>query len=423
MAERPIEHLRWYIAGLLCLATALNYLDRQTLSILANTIQNELKLTDVQYSLITSSFLASYTAMYAVSGRLLDRFGTRLGFSLSVAAWSAANMLHALARTALQFSFFRFLLGIGESANFPAGVKVVSEWFPMRERALAVGIFNSGSSIGAAIAAPLVSLVALQWGWRWAFVVTGAIGFIWVLAWVRLYHLPHAHPRLSGAERRVVLSDEAVESEGNSSAIPLSRLLSMKETWGCVSARVFIDPVTYFLVFWIPKYLQKEQGFTLASVGAYAWIPYFALAIGTIVGGAIPHRLIARGWSVNRARKTVMFLSSCFIPLCYLVLTRGGGPVVAMVAISGLMFGHGAWGNITIPAEVFPKTVVGTVSGIGGTLGGLAGIATQLSIGWMVQNVSFTPVFVACGSMYMVSFILVHRLAGELGRIRKLDRQ
>lgn len=360
--------------------------------------------------------------MYVVSGRLLDRFGTRLGLGLSVGAWSVANMLHALARTALGFSFFRFLLGIGESANFPAGVKVVSEWFPMRERALAVGIFNSGSSIGAAFAAPMVSFVALAWGWRWAFVVTGALGFVWLLGWVRLFYLPEKHPRLGEAERAVVLSDTAAEAQGNSQPVSLRRLLAMKETWGCVSARVFIDPVTYFLVFWIPKYLQKEQGFTLANVGAYAWIPYLALAVGTVVGGLIPHRLIHRGWTVNRARKSVMFFFSCLIPACYLVLANAHGPAVAIFAITGLMFGHGAWGNITIPAEVFPKTVVGTVSGLGGTLGGLAGIATQLSIGWVVQNLSFTPVFLACGSMYMLSFLLVHSLAGELGKIRKLDR-
>lgn len=419
MPPRPIANLRWYIAGLLCLSTALNYLDRQTLSILAATIQKELRLTDVDYSFITSSFLASYTVMYAVSGRLLDRVGTRLGFLVSVSAWSVANMLHAFARTAMQLSFFRFLLGIGESANFPAGVKACAEWFPMRERALAIGIFNSGSSIGAAIAAPLVSFIALAWGWRSAFVVTGALGLVWVWAWHRLYQLPHLHPRLSEEERRGIL-DDAPPEDSRASGVPLLRLLAMPETWACVSARAFIDPVTYFLTFWIPKYLQKDHGFSLASIGLYTWIPFAALALGTIASGAIPHRLIRRGWSVNRARKTVMLACSLFIPCCYVVLTQGGGPAVAILAITGLMFGHGAWGNITIPAEVFPKGVVGTVSGIGGTLGGVMGILTQLAIGWLVANVSFTPVFVACGSMYLVAFVLVHLLAGELGRIRRL---
>lgn len=390
---------------MLCLSTALNYLDRQTLSILAGTIQNELGIDDTAYSRITSAFLLSYTVMYAVSGRLLDGIGTRLGFLISVAFWSVANMLHGLARTAQQLAVCRFLLGIGESANFPAGVKVVAEWFPMRERALAVGIFNSGSSIGAAISAPLVSFLALQYGWRIAFVVTGALGLFWVTGWWFLYRDPR---------------HQSEADEPSVEGVPLKALLSDRRTWGCVSARVFIDPVTYFLTFWIPKYLEKEQGFTLAELGLYTWMPFAALAAGTIAGGAIPARLIARGWTHTRARKTVMLVSSIGIPLCYFVLTQGAGPALAVAALVGLMFGHGAWGNITIPAEVFPKSVVGTVSGIGGTLGGCAGIVTQLLIGWTIQNLSFTPVFFGCGSMYLIALLLVHRFAGELGQVRPL---
>src|SRR5215469_9410921 len=194
---------RWYIAVMLCLASGLNYLDRQTLSVLADTIQKELHLSTIDYSRITSSFLISYAVMYAVSGKLIDVVGTRRGFMLFASSWSGANMLHALARTGLQLKFFRFLLGATEPANFPAGVKSVSEWFPMHERALAVGIFNAGTALGSALAVPVVSWIALAFGWRYAFVVTGATGFIWVLGWSRLYHLPHDHPRLSDAEREL----------------------------------------------------------------------------------------------------------------------------------------------------------------------------------------------------------------------------
>ncbi|MDQ3684843.1 MAG: MFS transporter [Acidobacteriota bacterium] len=417
--KRPIKHLRWYVAVMLCLSSELNYLDRQTLSVLADTIQRELGITTVQYSYITSSFLVSYTIMYAVSGRLIDRLGTRRGFMIFVSGWSVANMLHALANTALQFSFFRFLLGAMEPANFPAGVKAVSEWFPMRERALAIGIFNAGTAIGAALAAPLVTLIALSWGWRYAFVVTGAIGFVWVAVWAFSYQLPQTHPRLSDAERDLILSDNTPE-ETSEESVPIMTLLRMRETWGCVLARMLTDPITYFLIFWVPKYLQQERGFGLADVGRYAWIPFVALAVGNIFSGAVPRYLISRGWTINRARKTTMFVVSCLIPVCFLMVTRVDSPALALAMITGAMFGHAAWGNITLPAEVFPKSVVGTVTGFGGALGGLAGVITQLSIGWVVQNLSFAPIFAVCSVLYLLAFALVHVLIGELGVVRRV---
>src|SRR5688572_17574608 len=211
MPKRPIRNLRWYIAVLLCLASELNYLDRQTLSVLADTIKRELGLTTIDYSYITTTFLVSYTIMYAVSGRLIDYLGTRRGFIIFVSSWSVANMLHGLANTVLQFAFFRALLGATEPANFPGGVKAVSEWFPIRERAMAVGIFNAGTALGSALATPIVSWIALTWGWRYAFVVTGALGFVWVAVWVAFYRLPQDHPRLSESEKNWILSDAGTE--------------------------------------------------------------------------------------------------------------------------------------------------------------------------------------------------------------------
>lgn len=419
MIKPPIANLRWYVAVMLCLASVLNYLDRQTLSVLAATIQQELSITTQQYSYITSSFLVSYTIMYAVSGRLIDRIGTRRGFLIFVSGWSVANMLHAFAGTALQFSFFRFLLGATEPANFPAGVKAVTEWFPVRERALAVGIFNAGTAIGAALAAPIVSLIALNLGWRYAFVITGALGFIWIAAWALFYRLPQTHPRLSDSERELILSNETTE-EMSKETVPISRLLRMRETWGCVLARALTDPVTYFLTFWVPQYLQKERGFNLADIGRYAWIPFVALAIGNIAGGAIPRYLVGRGWTINRARKTTMFVVSCLMPVCCYLITRVGSPATALALITAVMFGHAAWANITLPAEVFPKQVVGTVSGFGGALGGLVGVITQLGIGWVVANLSFAPIFAACSVMYLVAFACVYWLVGELGVIRQI---
>lgn len=419
MPKRPIRHLRWYIAGLLCLATELNYLDRQTLSVLADTIQRELGLTTIEYSNIASWFLVSYAIMYAVSGRLIDYLGTRRGFTIFVSCWSIANMLHGLANSALQLSFFRFLLGAAEPANFPGGVKAVSEWFPIRERALAVGIFNAGTALGSVLAIPLVSWIALTWGWRWAFVVTGALGFVWLAVWVPLYRLPQQHPRLSPEERDWILSDSKTEEEDKAPVSILS-LLGMRETWGCIMARVLTDPISYFLFFWGPKYLQQEHGFNLVDLGKYGWIPYVALTLGNIASGAIPRYLIARGWSVNRARKTTMLTVSCLMPILCLMITRVSSSTVALALMTGIMFGHAAWGNITLPAEVFPKRVVGSVSGFGGALGAAVGAVTQRIIGWAVQNLSFAPVFAVCSVMYLLAFTLVHFLIGELGRIRKL---
>lgn len=406
--------LRWSIAALLCLSSTLNYLDRQTLSVLAATIQRELHLTDVQYSYVTSSFLLSYTVMYAVSGRVIDAIGVRKGLMLFVTAWSIVTMLHGLTASLVGLAFFRFLLGATQPANFPAGVRAAAEWFPLRERALAVGIFNSGTAIGGALAAPIVSAIALAFGWRSAFAVNGALGFFWVAIWARFYDRPEAHPRLSADERALILADRGA---GSSTArpVPIVKLLSLPETWGCMMPRILLDPVTYFLTFWIPKYLQQERGFSLADLGRYAWIPFAALAVGNIAGGAIPRYLIARGWSINRARKTTMFGVSAGIAVCFLLITRVDSAGAALFLISAVMFGHGAWGNITLPAEVFPPNAVGSVTGFGGALGAGIGFFTQLGIGWVVQNVSYTPLFIVCAFAYLLTFALVSWLVGELG--------
>jgi ACS family hexuronate transporter-like MFS transporter len=420
MDKRPIKNLRWYIAVMLCLASALNYLDRQTLSVLADTIQKELHLSTIDYSRITSSFLISYAVMYAVSGRLVDLLGTRRAFKLFASGWSVAGILHGLAKTGLQLGLCRLLLGAAEPANFPAGVKAVSEWFPMQERALAVGIFNAGTALGSAAAVPVVSWIGLTLGWRYAFVITGAIGFIWVAAWARLYHLPQEHPRLSDADKKRSLSNSA--DEPAPVRVSIGDLLRMRETWGCVLARVCTDPISYFLFFWTPKYFQQDRGFALADVGLYIWIPYIALTAGNISSGAIPRYLISRGWSVNRARKSTMLTVSCLMPVFCLLVTRVSSPALAIALMTGIMFGHAAWGNITLPAEVFPRQVVGTISGLGGALGAAVGAITQWYIGWVVQNVSFAPVFAACSVMYLLAFGLVHWLVGDIGSIRKIGR-
>lgn len=420
MTKKPIWNLRWWIAGLLCLSTSLNYLDRQTFSVLAETIQRDLHLTTADYGKITFSFLTSYAIMYLVGGRIIDSIGTRLGFIVFVSSWSVANMLHGFASTLTQLRVCRFLLGAAEPANFPAGVKAVTEWFPMRERALAVGIFNAGTAIGSAVSIPLVSWIALRWGWQMAFVVTGALGFVWLAAWIPIYRLPQDHPRLGAEERELIFSEAHTEPSGEK--IPLVRLLRLRETWGCVLARVLTDPISYFLFFWTPKYFQQERGFDLKQIGASIWIPYVALTIGNLAGGAIPRLLIARGWSVNRARKTVMAtISLLLMPMFCYTVTRVTSPSWAIAVMAAIMFCHACWANMTLPAEVYPKQVVGTISGLAGAVGSLAGALTQLCIASVVEKLSYAPVFIGCAVFYFLAYIAVHLLIGELGVIRKLE--
>lgn len=418
--KTKIIGMRWYIVGMLCLATGLNYLDRQTLAVLAATIMKELNISTAEYSYITTAFLISYTIMYAVSGRLVDLLGTRKSFAIFVGGWSIANALHAFARTAMHFSVFRFLLGATEPANFPAGVKAVTEWFPVRERALAIGIFNSGTAVGGALAAPLLSFIAIHWGWRAAFVLGGALGGFWVVVWLLVYRLPREHPRVTAEELALIEGDHLPERT-STKAVSTGRILRMPEAWGCIAARMLTDPLSYFFIFWIPLFLAKERGFNQADIGKYLWIPYVALGVGNIVGGMVPRYLIQCGWTLDRARKTVMACASVVIPICCLATTRVPSPVWAVALISTAMFCHACWANITLPAEVFPKHVVGTVSGFGGCVGAAIGVLATLVIGWTVEHYSFTPVFMVMAFLPLTAFLLVCVLVKNLGQVREVN--
>jgi ACS family hexuronate transporter-like MFS transporter len=418
--KKPIPHLRWWIAGLLCLASALNYLDRQTLSVLIGTIKDELHLTNASYGAINAWFLVSYGVMYAVSGRVIDFIGTRRGFVVFVSGWSLANMLHVCAGTVGQFSFFRFLLGVFEPGSFTGGVRAVSEWFPMRDRALAVGIFNAGTAFGSMAAAPIVSFVAVHWGWRAAFLVTGALGFVWVAAWWGLFKLPKDHPRLSDAERQLILADQRTDA-GSERPVPLARLLVMRETWGCVLVRALTDPISYFLLFWMPLYFQHRHGFDLKQLGMFVWIPYAVAAVGNVCMGAVPRWLISRGWELNRARKTMMASMTCLMFVFCVLAPHVAQAPLALALVAGMTFCHAGWGNIALPTEVFPKNAVGTVTGLGGAFGSLISALSQLYIGTVVDRYGFTPIFIACAGLYPVALLLVQLLIGKLGITRTIE--
>jgi ACS family hexuronate transporter-like MFS transporter len=408
MDTSGFQERKWRIGWLLCFASALNYIDRNTLAILAPSIQKELHWSDVDYGNITALFVFSYTIMYAISGRIIDRIGTRKGFAYSVGSWSLVSVLHAFASTVGQFSVARFFLGITESANFPAGVRSIAEWFPIRERALAVGLFSAGSAIGATLAVPLVTFIALTWGWRMAFALTGALGFVWLIFWLKYYYVP-------ADEEPLQLADPV-------RSVSIKQILWKKQSWGCFAGRIFIDPVVYFFLFWIPKYLSDVQGLPLADIGVTAWLPYAAMGVGTILGGYIPGVLMKRlSWSLDRSRKTIMLISSLLIPVFCFVLVQPTSAFTAILLLSGILLAHGLWSNLTLPTEVYPKYVQATVTGIGGTLGGLMSVITQKLIGITVGEYSYVPVFIFIGSAYLIAFILVQLWIGKLGQIHSFD--
>ena len=414
-----LRGFRWYIAFLLCLATALNYLDRQTLSVLIGTIKEELRLNSANYGAINAWFLASYGVMYAVSGRVIDFIGTRRGLMVFVTGWSVSNMLHVFAGTVGQFSAFRCLLGVFEPGSFTGGIRAVSEWFPMRDRALAIGIFNSGSALGSMAAAPVVSIIAVHWGWRAGFLVTGALGFVWLAAWAALYKLPKDHPQISDEERELILSAQRGEA-GEERPAPLSQLLRMREAWGCILVRGLTDPISYFLLFWIPLYFQKRHGFDLKQVGLFVWIPFAMAALGNVFSGAMPRYLISRGWELDTARKSTMSLMTVLILVCCVAAPQIGQPAVALALVGGMTFCHGGWNNMTLPAEVFPRNSVATITGLGGALGSWMGALSQLYIGRVVDAFGFTPIFIGCATLYPLALLVVFLLIGKLGVVRKV---
>jgi ACS family hexuronate transporter-like MFS transporter len=289
----------------------------------------------------------------------------------------------------------------------------------MKERALAIGVFNSGTAIGSMMAAPIVSFLAVQWGWRMAFVVTGALGFVWVAAWWFLFRQPADHPRLSPEERTFIESgrDGKAASE---KAVPLKQLLRMREAWGCILIRGCTDPISYFLLFWIPLYFQKKHGFDLKAIGMFVWIPFAVAAVGNVMGGAIPRLLISRGWSLDRARKTTMTTVSGVMLCGCLLATQVNHVMLGMTLVAIMMFCHAAGGNITLPAEVFPKQAVGTITGLGGAFGSILGALSQWYLGDVVDAYGFAPIFVACSAMYPLAMVLVFTMIGTIGEVRRI---
>ena len=412
IARPATSHIRWTICALLFFATTINYVDRQVLSLLAKTLETSIGWNDIEYSNITTAFVAAYALGLLGTGRLLDKFGTRIGFSVAVTVWSFAAMAHAAATTAFTFGIARAFLGLGEAANFPACIKTVAEWFPKKERATATGIFNSGSNLGATAAILAVPFLYHRFGWQSAFVATGALGFIWLAFWVLMYRKPAVHAGVSHTELALIQSDPPDRTED----VSWGRLLPHRATWAFSIGKFMTDGVWWFYLFWLPKYLQETFGLTLDAIVIPTLVAYNAASVGSIGGGEISSRLIKRGWSVNAARKTAMLVCVlCVLPVFYAPFSKSMWLVVGLVSLA--MAAHQGWSAnmFTIASDMFPRSAVGSVVGIGGAMGAVGGVLLQKAAGYIVTwTHSYFSLFMICGSAYAIALAIIQLLSPRL---------
>lgn len=414
-----IPGLRWWIIGLISMLTVINYIDRQTLSVLAPTIRETFGMSNVSYSHVVTLFLLGYTISQALSGKVLDKIGTRRGFFLFVGIWTIASMLHSTARSVMQLGIFRFILGVGEAGNWPGAAKAVAEWFPVKERAFGMAIFNNGASVGAVLAPPMIAYVALTYGWRKAFFIGAGLSAIVMTAWFFFYRAPAEHPRLSEKERAYIFADQPATDElAAESRRPWASLFAHRQVWAIIAARFLTDPIWWFLISWLPNYLKSARGFSLALIGLLAWIPFLFADLGNLSGGAVSSLMIRAGVSVDRARKSVLLVSAVMIPIGVLTVVTAGSDAIAIAGISIIAFGFQSWiVNIhTIPSDCFPKQDVGSVFGIGGAAAGIASMLFTLLVGYLVDHFSYTPVFIIVGLMAPLAAVLF------LSIIRRIER-
>jgi MFS transporter, ACS family, hexuronate transporter len=429
--QRSIPSLRWWIGGLLFASTVINYLDRQTLSILAPYLKIEYHWTNTDYASIVIAFRIAYSIGMTVFGRLMDRIGTRRGLTITVIWYSIVSLLTPLASGFRSFLFFRFLLGAGESANWPAATKAVSEWFPKQERGLATALFDSGSSIGGAIAPFIVLGVYFRWGWRPAFVVPGLLGFIWLIVWRWLYHPPHSHPMISKAESEMLAGDKNIVAFETAPRARWRDLLSFPQTWGTIVARGFTDPVWFFVTDWFPIYLVAK-GIDLRSGLIAVWVPFIAADLGNFFGGGVSGYLIKLGWSLGWARKAVVIFGGIGVMLLIpTIFTTNLYVITALFALA--TFSYASFSTIAnvLPSDLYSSASVATVSGMGGTASGLGTIGAFLLIGHFsdaragMTTHAFDPIVVVAGLIPFIGMILVLLLvrnthATEQGLIRQI---
>ena len=406
------RQVRWWVLSLLFFATVINFIDRQSLSVVAPLLRESLHLTNTDYGTIVAFFQFGMMAGEFPMGWLMDRRGVRFGLSFAVAWWSLANGLHTLARTMAGFCGLRFCLGTGECGNFSGGLKVVSQWFPVRERALAVGIFNGGSMIGSILAPPLLVLVTLRLGWHAAFLVPAVLGLLWVFAWRAVYFPPGEHPRLTPAEKHFIRSDAPAPA----GPIPSnSLLLGRRQTWAIMLCRGIAGPVVQFYIYWLPEYLYRERGLSLASIGLFAWVPFLWGDVGSIGGGWLGKVLLRHGFSLDRARRLTMGLGACLC-LCSLAVAGARHWAVAVGWICLVLMGHTCFAAnmFAVISDLFPDNAVGRVTALSGVANGLSGMLFPLLTGYLVDRFSYAPVFLLASLMPLAAWAILFGLVPKL---------
>jgi ACS family hexuronate transporter-like MFS transporter len=403
-----IKNLRWWIAGLLALATALNYLDRQSFPVAASQIRETIPLTDQQFSQLNSLFLLAYAIMYMGGGKVMDWLGTRTGYTLMIVWWSAANFLHGTVSTVMGLGVYRFLLGMGEGGGFPGSGKAVAEWFPPKERSFAFGIFNTGSSLGAVLAPPLIALIIVQFNWRWVFFITGGVGFLWAIVWLKLYQPPGKNQRITAEELEYIKRESDIIGTHTAEA-PLRwrDLFKYRQVWGLMAAKFLTDAAWYFFIFWLPKYLSDIRGLNIKEIGYYGWIPYALMGVGSLLGGWLGSILIRRGITLDHARKIALAFSAALMPVSLLI---GASPLsLAIVFFGTAFFAHQFWSaNVqTLAADIFPASIVGSVEGLLGSAGSFGGVLFGLLVGYVVTHHGYTFIFLLAGLMHPVALLLI----------------
>ncbi|HTM88975.1 MAG TPA: MFS transporter [Terriglobales bacterium] len=415
-AAPPAGHYRWVICALLFFATTINYMDRQVIGILAPYLQRIIGWNDIQYGYIVTAFQAAYALGLLVMGGLIDRVGTRIGYAIAISVWSLSAMGHALANSVWGFVTARFMLGLGESGNFPAGIKTVAEWFPQKERAFATGLFNAGSNVGAVLAPLTVPWIYIHLGWRWAFLFTGFFSAGWLAAWLVIYRRPEQHPRLSPGELAYIQSDPA-EPLGK---ISWKQLLPHRQTWAFAAAKFLTDPIWWFYLFWIPSFLHSKHGLTLTELSAPLVVIYVMADGGSIAGGWLSSRLLKRGWSVNRARKTAMAVCAlAVVPIVSVSRVAQLWPAVLLIGLAAAA--HQGWScNLfTLASDMFPKRAVATVVGLGGFAGAVGGMLIAAAVGHILQwTHSYVMPFLIAGCAYLIALLVLHLLAPRLQAVQ-----
>lgn len=407
-------HLRWGVVALLFFTAMLNNLDRMVLSVLAPTLKENLSFGDVEYSYVVAAFLAAYAIGYTFCGKVLDRVGVKLGIMGALVFWSLAGMGHAAAVGWFSLAAFRFLLGLGESFNSPAGVKAIAEWVPRRERGLSMAVFSNGNVLGSILAPPLVACLSIHFGWRWAFVVTGGFGLVLWAVWHRFYHSPERHPRITDEERELIAADQrevaaAAIARVDASAKP--SMLSLFRQRACVGffvARLLTDPITYFFAFWLPSYLKAERGFTLAMIGAVGWIPFLASDVGGPGGGALSDWLVRRGWRPRTARLALMLFAAGCMPAAVLaVFTPNAWLSIACIAL--VLGAQSCWmaNQLTLISESVPRTHVASLLALSAMGGSIGGIAANLFAGRVIGAIGYVPVFCTLAFCHITAFIVL----------------